>query len=282
VGALDGLAAYVAGDLGASIEHLGTAVDGLREVGDLGTAALFMVSYSEVAELVGDIDGAASAMTTALEVGTAAGFRSAIILRAVACWLRGRNGEVATALELGREVVASAQHPFNLVVRAQALFALGVAETLAGEYDDADLHLREALAIHQRLGMTRETAMDHRHLGDLLGRRGDVPAAIEHSRKAVMLATEVGLPWTVMLTARSLAGSLVTTQPAPAARLVGLVTAISTTFHYFPTHDELAQDDHVLAAATAALGAPAVARERIIGATMDLDDLPAMVRELPR
>jgi tetratricopeptide (TPR) repeat protein len=277
VGALDGLAAYVAGELETSIDLLGAAAVELQEVGDLGTAALFMVSFSEVAELVGDIAGATAAMATALEVGTVAGFRSAIILRAVACWLRGRNGEVEAALELGREVAALARSPFNPVVRAQALFALGVAETLAGEYNDADLHLRDALSTHQRLGMAREAAMDHRHLGDVLMRRDDVASAVDHHRKAVGLALQVGLPWTVMLTARSLACSLVVTQPAIAARLVGLVNAISTTFHYFPTADEVAQDDHVLGVASGILGASAVERERVVGSVMHLDALPALL-----
>ena len=93
------------------------------------TAALFEIEYSEVAELRGDIAGATSAMAAALEVNTENGFMSATVLRAVLCWLTGRNNENERSLSLGQEVVALAHQPFNPVIRAQALFALGAAET---------------------------------------------------------------------------------------------------------------------------------------------------------
>src|SRR6185436_10148936 len=97
----------------------------------------------------------------------------------------------------GREVVALAHQPFNPVIRAQALFALGVAETLADLPEPARAHLDEALLIHQQVNMKRETAMDHRHLGILCHTIGDRAGAVEHLRRAVALAAEVGLPWTV-------------------------------------------------------------------------------------
>ena len=202
------MAAYVAGELDRVDGVLRTAIAALRAAGDGGTAALFEVSFSEVAELTGDIGDATEAMAVAVEMGTAGGFRSATVLKAVLCWLCGRNGEVDRALALGREVVALAHQPFNPVIRAQALFALGVAETLAGDHEAAGDHLREALAIHEQVGMVREAAMDHRHLGDLYASQGDAALAVEHGRRAVELAVTVGLPWTVMLTARTLARSL--------------------------------------------------------------------------
>ena len=155
-------------------------------------AALFEVSFSEVAELRGDIADATSAMAAALDVGSECGFRSSTVLRAVLCWLTGRNGETERALDLGREVVALAHQPFNPVIRAQALFALGAAETRADLPEAASEHLGEALTIHQQVGMKRETAMDHRHLGILRHRLGDSAGAIAHLVRAVELAVEVG------------------------------------------------------------------------------------------
>ena len=131
VTALDGLADYVAGELDVSMTTLRRSIDSFRAVNDDTSAALFEISFSEVAELRGDIPGATAAMASALDVETAAGFLSSTVLRAVLCWLTGRNGEIERSLELGREVVALAHQPFNPVIRAQALFALGVAETLA-------------------------------------------------------------------------------------------------------------------------------------------------------
>jgi tetratricopeptide (TPR) repeat protein len=275
--ALDGLAAYVAGELERSMTTLRQAIDAFRKLGDEGTAALFEISFSEAAELRGDISGATSAMAQALAVGAEAGFRSSTILRAVLCWLAGRNGEVERAVELGREVVALAHQPFNPVIRAQALFALGVAETLAGMTDEAAEHLGEALMIHQQVGMIRETAMDHRHIGHLCQSLGDIEAATAHHRRAVELAVEVGLPWTVMLTARSMAATIVDDDPEMACRLLGNTEAVSDQFGYLPTPDERRLIDSTLATATTRIGAASVRRVSKQGAQMSYKALPGLL-----
>ncbi|HEX2782510.1 MAG TPA: hypothetical protein VHN36_02920, partial [Ilumatobacteraceae bacterium] len=277
ISALDGLAAYVAGELELSMTTLRRAIDAFRKLGDDGTAALFEISFSEVAELRGDMSGAAAAMEQALDVGTEAGFRSSTVLRAVLCWLTGRNGEIERAVELGREVVALAHQPFNPVIRAQALFALGVAETHAGLHADAAVHLGEALVVHQQVGMVRETAMDHRHLGHLRRQLGDVDEAITHQRRAVELAVEVGLPWTVMLAARSLAEAIVDRDPDLACRLLGNAESLSSIFGYLPTADERKLVDDTLSAATAKIGAAAVRRATKEGARVPYADLPTLV-----
>jgi tetratricopeptide (TPR) repeat protein len=210
-------------------------------------------------------------------VGTEAGFRSSTVLRAVLCWLTGRNGEIEQAVELGREVVVLAHQPFNPVIRAQALFALGEAEQLAGLYDASAEHLGEALVIHQQVGMVRETAMDHRHLGHLRRRLGDVDEAITHQRRAVELAVEVGLPWTVMLAARSLAEAIVDRDPDLACRLLGNAESLSSIFGYLPTADERKLVDDTLSAATAKIGAAAVRRATKEGARVAYTDLPTLV-----
>jgi predicted ATPase/DNA-binding SARP family transcriptional activator len=277
VTALDGLAAYVAGDLEASMSALRDAIDAFRDQRDDNSAALFEVSFSEVAELRGDIAAATSAMAAAVEVETAAGFLSSTVLRAVLCWLTGRNGEIERSLDLGREVVALAHQPFNPVIRAQALFALGAAETWAGHYEPAAEHLGEALAIHQQVGMVRETAMDHRHLGILSHRTGDRAAAIDHQRHAIELAVEVGLPWTVMLAARSMAAAVVDEDAELACRLLGSTEALSAVFGYLPTPDEQALVDDTLTRATAHIGEAAVAAATAAGAEMSHNDLPHLL-----
>ncbi len=277
LGALGGLASYVAGELDRSMSELRGAIEAFRHLGDDATAALFETSFSEVAELRGDIAGATSAMAAALVVGSEAGFRSATILRAVLCWLTGRNGEIERSLELGREAVALAHQPFNPIIRAQALFALGVAETLADLPESAGDHLGEALAIHQSVGMKRETAMDHRHLGILAHRLGDRQRAIEQHRLAIELAVEVGLPWTVMLAARSMAEVLVDDEPELACLILGNTEAVSAVFGYLPTADERRLVENTLATATGQVGAQAVARATASGAELAFTDLPAVL-----
>ena len=216
-------------------------------------------------------------MAAALEVGSECGFRSSTVLRAVLCWLTGRAGDTQRALDLGREVVALAHQPFNPVIRAQALFALGAAETWANLPEAAGEHLGEALTIHQQVGMQRETAMDHRHLGILHHRLGDSAEAIAHLVRALELAVEVGLPWTVMLAARSMARVLVATDPGSAAQLLGTTEAVSVLFGYLPTPDERDLVDTTLAEATEAIGPEAVARAVAAGSQMTYADLPVLV-----
>ncbi len=275
--ALGGLASYVAGELERSMTELRGAIDTFRNLGDDATAALFETSFSEVAELRGDIAAATAAMAAALAVGSEAGFRSSTILRSVLCWLTGRNGEIERSLELGREAVALAHQPFNPIIRAQALFALGVAETLADLPDEAGEHLAEALSIHQAVGMVRETAMDHRHLGILAHMLGDRDGAIEHHRRAIQLAVEVGLPWTVMLAARSMAEVLVDDQPELACRILGNTEAVSDVFGYLPTADERHLVETTRAVATKQIGAKAVARATAAGAGIAFTELPALL-----
>jgi predicted ATPase/DNA-binding SARP family transcriptional activator len=281
VEALRGMASYVAGDLVTSMAQLRTAIDAMRKLGDETTAALFEIECSEVAELHGDIAGATSAMAAALEINADNGFMSATVLRAVLCWLTGRNNENERSLSLGQEVVALAHKPFNPVIRAQALFALGAAETWAGMPAAAAEHLGEALMIHQRVGMQRETAMDHRHIGILHSRLGEFDEAAEHLRQAIQLAVDVGLPWTVMLSARSMARVLVGTDSEMAVRLLGNSEAVSELFGYLPTPDEKDLVDATLAAAREDIGEEAVAAAIAEGALLSYTDLPALLATSP-
>jgi tetratricopeptide (TPR) repeat protein len=275
--ALEGLAEYVAGELDTSINLLRTAIAELQAIGDEGTAALFQISLSEVAELRGDIPTATSAMSVALAVGSNAGFRSANVLHAVLCWLCGRNGEVDRALALGAEAVELARRPFNPVIRAQALFALGVAEVLAGMHQAADTHLLEALATHEQVGMKRETAMDHRHIGHLRHELGDTEAALRHLGRAVELAVQVGLPWTVILAARWYAEAVVHDDPRLACVLLGNTESVSVVFGYLPTPDEHQVVTETLAAATELIGADAVAVALDQGSRVSFTTLPALL-----
>jgi len=277
VSALRGMADYVAGDLDTSMATLREAIHGFRRLGDEATAGLFEISLSEVAELRGEISEATEAMARALAVESECGFRSSTILRAVLCWLAGRNGEGQRALDLGREVVALAHKPFNPVVRAQALFALGVAESIAELPEAAAEHLQEALRIHEQVGMVREAAMDHRHLGELLHRQGDSAAALVHHRRALQLAVQVGLPWTVMLAARSMARTIVDDDPQLASQLLGNTEALSELFGYTPTPDERRLVEEVRATATERAGPAAVAEATAAGAILDYRELPHLV-----
>ncbi|HZX53817.1 MAG TPA: tetratricopeptide repeat protein, partial [Ilumatobacteraceae bacterium] len=277
VAALRGMEEYVAGHLELSAATLRDAIDAFTQLGDEATAGLFEISFCEVVELRGGIAEATIAMTRALAVDTDCGFRSSTVLCAALCWLAGRNGETERALNLGREVVAEAHQPFNPVIRAQALFALGVAETRAGLAEPAAEHLGEALRIHEHVGMVREAAMDHRHIGELRHMQGNSDEALSHHRRAVALAVQVGLPWTVILAARSMAPTLVEIDPELACHVLGNTEALSEMFGYDPTPEEQGVVDDVRAIATKQIGAAAVAKATAAGAQLDFKRLPELV-----
>ena len=131
--------------------------------------------------------------------------------------------------------------------------------------------------IHQQVGMERETAMDHRHLGILLPQAWRLRQAIAHIVRALELAVEVGLPWTVMLAARSMARCWSIPIPSwprscwarPKLSAPCLVT------YRLPTNADLV--DITLAAATETIGPEAVARAVAAGSQVSYTDLPALV-----
>lgn len=252
---VQGLACYVSHDLlGASVRYA-ACIAAFEAAGDAGAAALFGISASEAAEFVGDLSGAIAAVEPAFSLGSAVGFRSSTILGSVLCWLASRNGETDRALQLGADALSAVRRPFNPVIRAQALFALGAAEERAGALDAADEHLSEALSIHRHVAMVRETAMDLRHLGFVHLARGDRVAATDHFSQSVRLAHGVGLPWTIMLTTRSYALALVDDDAELATRLLGVADSIAGRFGYAATLDDQADVDHVLARSAALAGA---------------------------
>jgi tetratricopeptide (TPR) repeat protein len=272
--AIDALATYVAGDLDAAARELVDAISRFRALGDEGTAALFEISLDEVIELSGDIAGAAAAIERAYELGRAAAFQSSTTLGPVLCGWRPRNGDTEQALAIGREVLAAAHRPFNPVARAQALFALGVAELQSNLVDDAATHLAEAFEIHARYGMKRELAMDHTRLGYVAAHRGDHPAALRHHRSAVHLAAEIGLPWTVMLTCCGLIEALSEAgEHQEACRLTGFIDAIGRRHGYPLVAAEQAQVDAVRRAARDVVGVESADAAEREGAALEGADL---------
>jgi hypothetical protein len=66
---------------------------------------------------------------------------------------------------------------------------LGMAEAAAGRTDDAERHLREAVATASRLGLRPSLARGHLALAELL----TTPEAAVHAAEALRLAEEVGM-----------------------------------------------------------------------------------------
>jgi hypothetical protein len=93
----------------------------------------------------------------------------------------------------------------------------------------------------------------------------------------VELAVQVGLPWTVMLAARSMSRTIVDNDPELACQLLGNTETISEVFGYLPTPDEQRLIDEVRATATEHLGASAVTRATEAGALLDYRQLDQLV-----
>jgi len=280
---LHGFAMYARDDLDGAMESFTRCITEMRRLGDRGTAAVFEIGWAEAAELRGDIPGAVAAVAAGYSFGADGRFLSFTILRSVLCWLTTRNGEIERSLELGREGLAAVRRPFNPVIRAQALFSLGSAEERAGLHELAAEHLAEALAIHDRVGMVREAAMDHRHLGFVARARGEVANAIGHQLRAVVLALDVGLAWTIMLAARALAEALVDDgQIDLACTLTGITDSVSERYGYWATAEERPRLDAVRARCAQALGEAAVDEAVRHGASLGIAGLGELVATASR
>ncbi|SEO59733.1 BTAD domain-containing putative transcriptional regulator [Trujillonella endophytica] len=70
---------------------------------------------------------------------------------------------------------------------------LGRAEAAAGRLDDAERHLRQAVAVSARSGLRPSEARARLALASLLARRGDVAGVSAEARAALALAEEVGM-----------------------------------------------------------------------------------------
>jgi tetratricopeptide (TPR) repeat protein len=275
---LEGLAAYIVGDLEHARRSYDACLVELRRLGDFGTAAMFEICSAETTEFVADLESAIDSIGVAFALGSVGEFRSATILCSVLCWLTARNGEVERSLQLGAEALAAVRRPFNPVIRAQALFALGAAEETAGLVELADAHLNEALVIHQQVRMVRETAMDHRQLGYLATARGRRADALVHHRRALQLALDVGLRWTIMLTARGLAEALLEDeQVVRACELTGISESIAAEYGYVPTADERRRLDLLVERSEVSIGADGVREALASGAASGVAGLaPAL------
>ena len=119
--------------------------------------------------------------------------------------------------------------------------------------------------------------MDHRHLGHVATARGDAAAAISHQRRAVALALHVGLAWTTMLTARSLAEALAADEQFDVACTVtGIAESISAHYGYAATAGERVSLDALYVRCVRAIGEVAVDEAVRRGAALGLAGLAGL------
>lgn len=71
---------------------------------------------------------------------------------------------------------------------------LGRLEALLGDLDEAERHLRQALALSMRHRLQPSVALASHHLGALLARLGQPDQAQDHLNRARTLAEEMAIP----------------------------------------------------------------------------------------
>ncbi len=91
-----------------------------------------------------------------------------------------------------------------------------------------------------RSGMAARRRMDHRHIGELRAHCKAIVGGVASTFGARSSSPcKVGLPWTVMLAARSMAEAVVDIgSRTSACQLLGSTEALSELFGYLPTDDE--------------------------------------------
>jgi predicted ATPase/class 3 adenylate cyclase len=146
-----------------------------------------------IANWVGDIDGAMTYLRKVMEAAQGAGRKD---LEAVATESLAGMHLNQLALDDARPLVARALElaveSGMLIPRAHALQAAGRLSHLEGDYDQAAVSYLKALALYQEIGLGVGIAWTLKHLGTLSLNRGQLAEADEHLREALKILKKAG------------------------------------------------------------------------------------------
>lgn len=103
-----------------------------------------------------------------------------------------RHGDVVEAFDFAEAALAWTRRTDNFSGQVHALWSLSSALCLVGEYDQAEARMEEARQIVEREGMAELGSMVFNHLGRICAPAGKLHAAVDHYRRAVSCARDIG------------------------------------------------------------------------------------------
>ncbi|MGH2678620.1 MAG: ATP-binding protein [Actinomycetota bacterium] len=188
-----GDAAFLQGDRDAAETAWQEAVDLAREIGDHSLLAWSLLDLADIPTFAEDYDRAEAVLTESLATAEEGGDR---ILASEVGAVLGRlayfRGDIATAGERYQQAVAAQRE-----LRADRFLAinvgrLGDVEVELGEFDAAETHYRESLAMVNEAGNVVITAIMLVYLAWLARRRSDPRRAARLLGAASRISDEIG------------------------------------------------------------------------------------------
>jgi len=242
-----------------------------------GAVALFYAGA--IAHTQGDLLGAAALLTRCADAYRRLGEHDNVnIIRGNIGGLLIALGEYAQARAVLEEVLVYQQQAGHKGDLAGTLGNLGNLARLEGDYDAAGSHLTQSLVLWREIGNTHAISVQLNNLARIALRRDDPLAASGYVREAITLRRELGdvkgLLWSL-----DAAAALAAVQglPGEAARLGGACEALAEAHGTAATPTEVAERDHFLAPARAALPAAEFDALWAQGRGLTLDEAVAAV-----
>jgi predicted ATPase/DNA-binding XRE family transcriptional regulator len=144
------------------------------------------------------------------------------------------DDDASRAAELGQRSLAIAEELDDAWLIAWALHLLGLAAYIAGEYRLCEAYFERCLVIRRELGHLEGLFIVLHLKGVAVYRLGRVGEALELAREALQIARQLNSVWFYTCLLPIFAGLAAEYQPQRAARLGGVVMALSESAHTLP------------------------------------------------
>ena len=197
------------------------------------------------------------------------------------------DDDAAHAAELGHRSLAIAEELDDAWLTAWALHLLGLSAYIAGEYQTAVAYYDRCLVIRRELGHLEGLLIALHLKGVAIYRLGRLAESLQLTREALQVARELNSTWFYTCLLPIFAGLAAENQPQRAARLGGVVTAMSESAQTLPIPITEAIFDENMRVAREKLGEAAFADAWAQGQTLSLEaalaeaaavELPASLR----
>jgi tetratricopeptide (TPR) repeat protein len=144
------------------------------------------------------------------------------------------DDDASLATRLGQRSLDIAEALDDAWLTAWALHLLGLSAYIGGDYRTAEAYYERCLAIRRRLRHLEGLFIVLHLKGVAIYRLGRMSEALELAREALEIARQLNSPWFYTCLLPIFAGLAAEYQPQRAARLGGVVTAMSESSHMLP------------------------------------------------
>ena len=183
------------GDHVSALEKFSSALEKIRETGDVATESKFLNNIGDLRLQIGDTEGARSAYQDSLDLGAKSGDEtSRAVTRMNIAGTMSDPEEFETATDLYRASLVIFRRTGDRRNSANALNGLGTTLTKTGRHAEAKIHHENALRLAQEIGAALEEAAALRGTGAAERALGQTAQARAHVEAAAALALRIGAP----------------------------------------------------------------------------------------